>query len=434
MEMTNTSKKLNNAVAKVATAVLMIASFISSQAQEVCDSTVLYFRQSRSNIDNSLQKNKARLDSTLMRIRNAETSVPPMKPAKIQIVGGASPEGSFKFNETLSRKRADRIFDYFATNIGLPDSLALFSYLGRDWNGLKEMVEADPNVPSREDVLEILEEICNNQENNETLSNETLNKLKLLNGGTPYRYLYSKVFPSLRKSTLLVELTPIYPPLPEIETTESLLVTPSIDTKAFHLINQVTPPSSHKNFYMGLKTNMLYDIVAIPNLGVEFYLGKNWSITGSGMYGWWSKDSRHRYWRIYGGEIGVRRWFGWASEEKPLTGHHLGLYAGVFTYDFEWGGRGVMGGIPGGTLLDRCQYMAGVEYGYSLPIGRRFNIDFTIGLGYIGGKYLKYKPYEKTYLWQSTHRLNWFGPTKAEISLVWLIGNGNFNSKKGGLR
>nr|WP_147351517.1 DUF3575 domain-containing protein [Bacteroides caccae] len=26
----------------------------------------------------------------------------------------------------------------------------------------------------------------------------------------------------------------------------------------------------------------------------------------------------------------------------------------------------------------------------------------------------------------------WFGPTKAGISLVWLIGRGNYNEKKGG--
>ena len=92
-----------------------------------------------------------------------------------------------------------------------------------------------------------------------------------------------------------------------------------------------------------------------------------------------------------------------------------------------------MGGLPGRTLWDRCMSMGGIEYGYSLPIARRLNIDFTIGIGYMGGKYIKYIPDKGRYLWQSTHKLNWFGPTKAEVSLVWLIGNGNYNSpKKGG--
>ena len=104
------------------------------------------------------------------------------------------------------------------------------------------------------------------------------------------------------------------------------------------------------------------------------------------------------------------------------------------TYDFEFGGKGWMGGIPGGTLWDRCNTVAGIEYGYSLPIGRRLNIDFTIGVGYMGGKLVDYVPGNGFYIWQKTRHFNWFGPTKAEISLVWLIGRGNYNAKKGGLK
>ena len=74
--------------------------------------------------------------------------------------------------------------------------------------------------------------------------------------------------------------------------------------------------------------------------------------------------------------------------------------------------------------------MFGVEYGYSLPIAKRLNIDFTLGIGYLGGKYIKYIAADNKYLWQSTHKVNWFGPTKAEISLTWLIGHGNYNNSK----
>lgn len=90
-----------------------------------------------------------------------------------------------------------------------------------------------------------------------------------------------------------------------------------------------------------------------------------------------------------------------------------------------------MGGKPGGTLWDKMNYAAGLEYGYSLPIDRRLNIDFTIGVGYWGGTYHEYKPVDNCYVWQSTKQRHWFGPTKAEVSLVWLIGRGNCNEKKG---
>ena len=193
-------------------------------------------------------------------------------------------------------------------------------------------------------------------------------------------------------------------------------------------------PETPKPFYLALKTNMLYDVLAVLNIGAELYLGKNWSISGNWMYGWWKKNSSHRYWRIYGGDLAVRYWLGKKASEKPLTGHHIGIYGQAFTYDFEWGGKGYMGGEPGGMLWDKTNYAAGVEYGYSLPIAKRLNIDFTLGVGYWGGKYYKYIPLDGHYVWQATKNRRWFGPTKAEISLVWLLGRGNSNNKKGGVK
>lgn len=187
-----------------------------------------------------------------------------------------------------------------------------------------------------------------------------------------------------------------------------------------------------KPFYMDLRTNMLYDIAAIPNIGVEFYLGKNFSILTDWMYSWWDSNPRHRYWRIYGGTIGARWWFGRKAHTKPLTGHHLGIYGGAVTFDFEWGGKGYMGGKPGGTLWDRCLVNSGIEYGYSLPIGPHLNIDFSLGVGYLGGHYIKYFPFDNEYFREKEYKMNYFGPTKVEVSLIWLIGRGNHNVRKGG--
>lgn len=43
-------------------------------------------------------------------------------------------------------------------------------------------------------------------------------------------------------------------------------------------------------------------------------------------------------------------------------------------------------------------------------------------------------PLDGHYVWQATKNRHWFGPTKAEISLVWLLGRGNSNNKKGGVK
>ena len=175
--------------------------------------------------------------------------------------------------------------------------------------------------------------------------------------------------------------------------------------------------------FMAFRSNLLYDAALVPNLGAEFHLGGGWSLGGSWMYAWWRNDKRHKYWRIYGGDVEVRKYFGRRAVERPLSGHHIGVYGQMLTYDIETGGKGYLG--------ERWSYGAGLEYGYSLPIGRRLNLDFGVGVGYLGGEYKTYEPKDGHYVWQETRRRNWIGPTKAEISLVWLIGNKKIKNERG---
>ena len=186
-------------------------------------------------------------------------------------------------------------------------------------------------------------------------------------------------------------------------------------------------------FHASVKTNLLSDALAVPQVAAEFYVGRDFSVEAEWMYAWWGKEYGSLMWRIYGGSLTARRWFGRAASAKPLTGHHAGVYVGAFTFDFILNHKGYMGGLPSGSLWDRCMLNAGVEYGYSLPIARRLNLDFSIGIGYVGGMMERYRTEDDIYIWQSTVRKHWFGPTRAAVSLVWLLGPSNFNlPRKGG--
>lgn len=186
---------------------------------------------------------------------------------------------------------------------------------------------------------------------------------------------------------------------------------------------------------MAAKTNMLYDLALIPNAGLEFYLGSGFSLEANYMHAWWKSDPHNWYWRTYGGDLGIRYWFGRAAKEKPLSGHHIGAYGQVVTYDFELGNMGIIGGKPGGRLIDEPNWTVGLEYGYSVPVAKRLNIDFSIGIGYHWGVFYEYVPIDDCYVWQATKIRNYIGPTKVGISLVYLIGKGNTNKdKKGGGR
>ena len=394
---------------------------------QITDSATVHFRQNISVLDTALFNNGSNLSSFIKQNERIKKN-PDLTLKKINIFGAASPEGPVMLNRNLSERRAQAIYNYVSARTAMPDSLVSFRYMGRDWKGLQHSVEADSNVPDREEVMALLNEIVATATPTTAGDAEAIERLQHIGNGAPYSYLYSQLYPALRESG--IEMQYAYTPHITLTGPEVMIITPEAEIENIMVWGEA---KSCKPFYMGLKTNLLYDALALPNIGAEFYLGKNISIVGNWMYGWWDKDSSHRYWRAYGGDLAVRWWFGPQAHAKPLTGHHLGVYGGIVTYDFEFGGKGYMGGLPGETLWNRCNRFAGVEYGYSLPVARRLNIDFTIGVGYFGGKYIKYVPDHGHYEWQSTHKLTWFGPTKAEVSLVWLIGCNNYN-RKGGAR
>ncbi|MBD5213410.1 MAG: DUF3575 domain-containing protein [Bacteroidales bacterium] len=404
---------------------LLVALTAYAGPKHLTDSTEIHFYQSYADYHPDYKGNRQHLDSLLNHLSALEDSTTRLRISNVSIVGASSPEGTATFNRGLSERRADTLSTHIANTLPVvPDNIEIDG-IGRDWAGLLSLVEADPNVPYRYEVMTLLSEIVADPDHGHPLV-----ELKMLEGGIPYRYLYDNVFPRLRASSVMVDYY-VYNRLPQLDRDGADLFSPALPEPRL-----IATPEQKKDrpFYMALKTNMIFDALAIPNVSAEFYVGKNISVLADWMYGWWDTNTHHRYWRYYGGDLAVRWWFGQAAADKPLTGHHIGVYGGIFTFDFEWGDKGYMGGKPDGTLWDRCMTTAGIEYGYSLPVGRRLNIDFTIGFGYIGGKYIKYEPYGNGYRWLSTHRLRWVGPAKAEISLTWLIGHGNYNSKKGGRR
>lgn len=398
---------------------------------QVRDSVKIYFRQGSIELDPFLKGNRQALDriSDSLRTSYADSVY---RLQRILVVGAASPEGGVRRNEWLSGKRADVLFGYLSRYGSLPDSLKTTDFLGRDWNGLIRLVEDDPEVPYREETLAMLHEIADEANGNVPAGGDHLQRIRQLRGGVPYYYMYRNLFPELRASWLYLWYEKMWNPMkvkPMPRFNAEIHISPADTVPGDSVSIRVPRPG---NFYMDVRTNMLYDLLAVPNIGVQFYLGKGWSVTADWMYGWWKANRSHWYWRAYGGGIALRKWFGKAAVNKPLTGHHIGVYGHIFTYDIETGGRGYMGGKPGGTLWNKMNYAAGVEYGYSLPVARRLNIDFTIGVGYWGGTYHEYKPEDGCYVWQYTRKRHWFGPTKAEVSLVWLIGHGNRNMQKGG--
>ena len=439
---------------KIILATLMTAFMAASAFGETpADSVKVLFRVGYSQYNPALGDNRAAMDGFIENVRKAREA---NEIDSIVVRAYASPDGNNKANIRLSGLRCTTVADLIEKRAGINPDIIHTIPEGVAWNELRRMVADNLEVPSREKILDILDNVplwIYNAKGE--IVDGRKKRLMELDRGNTYRWLLANIFPQLRNAVGIALYTKKEEPITAIEPeaepddhtdlsqqSEFIETDDKQDTTGLeetdgsagglHSESSLNLTKDPKPFYMAVKTNMLYDAALIPNIGAEFYIGKDFSVYGEWMYAWWDNDSRHRYWRAYGGDLGARWWFGRKAHAKPLSGHHVGIYCGLLTFDIEFGNHGYMGGKPGGTLWDRCLINSGIEYGYSLPVANRLNIDFSIGLGYLGGNYIKYFPFDNDYYREKEIKMRYFGPTKAEISLVWLLGRGNTNKRKGG--
>ena len=408
--------------------IVAIMPLFSLSAKEIIESDTVsvkvYFRQGYSLFEPSFRGNADRLEAFAERLREIVDQDTMLRKLPVRIIGAASPEGTSERNRVLAEKRAENLARWIESNLDIGGLTCETASVGVDWKGLTLLVEAS-EMPYKNEVLNILYNTPEWVIKDNKVVDGRMRQLGMLQGGRAWWYMSEHLFPDLRTSSVELMYTVVRTTREEpVFVADTVYIRDTVVvTRTVTVVDTVTVERERKPFYMALKTNMLYDAALIPNIGVEFYLGKGWTVGAGWMYAWWKSDRCHNYWRTYGGEVNIRKYFGKKAQEKPLQGHHLGVYGQMLTYDFELGGRGYLG--------DRWSWGAGIEYGYSLPVAERINIDFAIGIGYLGGEYKEYLPIDDHYVWQVTKQRHWIGPTKAEITLVWLLGPQNTNPKKG---
>ena len=423
-------------VKKIVMVVLMPTTLLANAyAASIQDSlrTTIYFRPGYSLLELSYRDNAANMKALTQGIQTIKGN-PCVQLQHIRILSAASPEGNSALNKRVAKRRGERLRDYLKETLVLPDSIFTVSSAGEDWQGLASLI-AKEKTPWRNKALQIIRHTPEWVTRNGKVVDGRKRQLQNLDGGKAWKYMLDNHFYTLRTGavvvcevkTLAAESTPSAAEArSEQARLESASQSPS--SPPFPAIPSQVHPSSESQVppvasYFALKSNLLYDALLVPNLSLEASIGSGWALSAGGMLAWWSKDAKHRYWRIYGGDLEIRKYFGTLSKSKPLQGHHLGIYGDFLTYDFEFGAKGYQ---------SKATYAAGIKYGYSHPIAKRLNLDFALGIGYLHSNYKTYVPRDGCYVYQETKKRKWLGPTQAEISLVWLLGKGNTNKKKGG--
>ena len=149
------------------------------------------FRVNRSELLPELGNNRvefARVDSVAKAILlNTDVKV-----KNVSIDGYASPEGTDAANLKLSQNRALSFADYLRRTYKLSRGVLNGVGHGSDWEGLRNSVMADANVPNKQAVLDILGATSNNEVRK--------TNLRKLDAGQPYAYLLANHYPPLRRT------------------------------------------------------------------------------------------------------------------------------------------------------------------------------------------------------------------------------------------
>ena len=375
--------------------------FVSEKPE--CDSSCTFvgrvmFPKSSAVVSYSFADNQVRVDSIRSFLLNLNYPPLNINLLSVSVVGSYSPEGGRAFNTRLAAARASALAD-MAKEFGLSADpvISVVHPAGRNVDYAQQRF-AELKVVYRRDVL------AGNAVGGDTLSSEDSEAPVCDGDSGAGQESLTEVVESARYSADSTACQHTF-------TSDAVAFRPAGHTIADRLF---------------VTTNMLYDAALIPNIGLGIMASGRLTLHADWMYARWSNRDRVRYWRIYGGDIEVKYRVGRRHKRSPLGGHHIGVYGSMACYDFQ------AGRSHRGFLSDKWNYAAGISYTYSLPVAEHFNIDFSLGVGYLWGTYKRHTHIDDCNVWLSTHKLGWFGSTRVGVTLVWLPGKSVKNVRKGG--
>lgn len=172
--------------------------------------------------------------------------------------------------------------------------------------------------------------------------------------------------------------------------------------------------------HVGIKTNLLYDALLTPTIGVEVGLAPKWSLDVSGsLNDWVVNNKRWKQWMV---QPEARYWFC-----RNFSGHFLGVHAIGGQYNFgnlNFGIDKFLGTdlkILKNHRLQGWMAGAGVAYGYSWILSKHWNFEAEIGIGWIYTRYDEFQCQGCGQKLKENVPHNYFGPTKAALNIIYVF-------------
>ena len=170
---------------------------------------------------------------------------------------------------------------------------------------------------------------------------------------------------------------------------------------------------------VAIKTNILADGFLSPNIGIEVGIAPQWTLNLSGQVNFWTINRHHwHHWLV---QSEARLWL-----RDHFTGHFLGFQALGGMYNF--GNINFDVKFLGSDFSKLAEYRfqgwgigGGIAYGYAWILGRHWNFEAEISIGYI---YTHYDVFSCSTCNRAVKRdvpHHYVGPTKTAINLVYLF-------------
>lgn len=153
-----------------------------------------------------------------------------------------------------------------------------------------------------------------------------------------------------------------------------------------------------------LKSNLLYWGTLSPNLGTELRLSRHFTLNIEAAANPFSIGDKKLHAVAVTPE--ARYWL----SARPQAGHFVGLMALGSIYDVKFDGT-----VHNGDAIG-----AGLTYGYSFVLGRRWSLEATVGAGLLHVREKKYKETEDTPA-DANNTRNLFAPLKAGVTFVYIL-------------
>lgn len=175
-----------------------------------------------------------------------------------------------------------------------------------------------------------------------------------------------------------------------------------------------------------IKNNLVYDILKTPNLSFEFSLGRKWTLdTQVGMnFFLYTKDATSSRYKTKK----ISHWL----VQPELRYWTCDVFNGWFWGLHVHGGQMNIGGTDIPFVLQRGDgrmkdyryegyfWGGGFSAGYQWILSDRFNIEASLGIGYVHAEYDKYKC-TMCGIKLGKGDADYIGPTRVTISIIYML-------------